>query len=230
MKRTFGLLTLIAIIALILNSSAMTQMEHEQHHHEMMTTEKDEVVCPVTNKVMKKAEASASYTLYFASEAAKDAFIKDPAKFLTTTCPVMGGQVNKLTASYSNYEGVAYYFCCDGCQEKFEKEPKTYIGKVPMKSEASGSSGSSVMGGKTSGHTCGASAAAGQSYEAARASCSATCPAMKAKTNLVSDPVCGMQFSTEDGMKVTHEGTEYFFCSEQCKVKFEKNPEKYDKK
>lgn len=230
MKRTFGFLTLISTIALVMSSTVMAQMEHEQHHHEMMTTEKDEVVCPVTNKVMKKSEAPASHTFYFASEAAKEAFLKDPAKFMTTTCPVMGGQANKLTASYSNYDGVAYYFCCDGCQEKFDKEPKMYIGKVPMKSKDSGSSGSSVMGGKTSGHTCGASVAAGHSCGAASASCSATCPAMKAKANLVSDPVCGMQFSAEDDMKVKHEGTEYYFCSEQCKVKFEKNPEKYSKK
>ena len=139
MKRIFFSIAFIAVISIAFDLQVEAQMQHdphEQHQHESMKkTEDDEVVCPVTNKVMKKSEAPASLTLYFASDEAKKVFLKDPGKFLTTTCPVMGGVSNKLTASYSEYEGVAYHFCCPACKEKFEKEPKRYIEKTSKEPE-----------------------------------------------------------------------------------------------
>jgi YHS domain-containing protein len=44
------------------------------------------------------------------------------------------------------------------------------------------------------------------------------------------DPVCGMQVDEKDAI-VSHKGakTEYF-CSEECKEKFEENPNQYEKK
>ncbi|MBA2776783.1 MAG: YHS domain-containing protein [Chloroflexia bacterium] len=44
----------------------------------------------------------------------------------------------------------------------------------------------------------------------------------------VTDPVCGMQFdSSQAEAQTTHEGTAYFFCSEECRKLFEANPEEY---
>ncbi len=45
---------------------------------------------------------------------------------------------------------------------------------------------------------------------------------------MAKDPVCGMEI--HDGLaqqRTLYMGEEYFFCSEDCKVKFEGNPEKY---
>jgi YHS domain-containing protein len=42
------------------------------------------------------------------------------------------------------------------------------------------------------------------------------------------DPVCGMEVderTTKD--KATHEGTTYYFCSQDCKEEFEASPEDY---
>ena len=42
------------------------------------------------------------------------------------------------------------------------------------------------------------------------------------------DPVCGMEVderTTED--KTMHQGTTYYFCSEDCKDEFEAAPEDY---
>ena len=47
-----------------------------------------------------------------------------------TTCPVMGGAINK--SIFTEYNGKKVYFCCPGCKEKFEKEPDKYISKLPQ--------------------------------------------------------------------------------------------------
>ena len=39
------------------------------------------------------------------------------------------------------------------------------------------------------------------------------------------DPVCGKKVGTD--VKWEYNGKEYFFCSEECKAEFMKNPEKY---
>ena len=47
-----------------------------------------------------------------------------------TTCPVMGGAINK--AIFTEYKGKKVYFCCSLCKEKFEAEPDKYIAKLPQ--------------------------------------------------------------------------------------------------
>lgn len=47
-----------------------------------------------------------------------------------TTCPVMGGAINKEL--YTEYNGKKVYFCCAECKGKFEKEPEIYISKLPQ--------------------------------------------------------------------------------------------------
>ena len=45
-----------------------------------------------------------------------------------TTCPVMGGKINK--EFFADHDGQRVYFCCDGCPETFRKDPATYIRKL----------------------------------------------------------------------------------------------------
>lgn len=48
----------------------------------------------------------------------------------TVTCPVCGHSINKSEAKSSyEYEGKTYYFCCDGCKEKFMQNPEKHIKK-----------------------------------------------------------------------------------------------------
>jgi YHS domain-containing protein len=47
-----------------------------------------------------------------------------------TTCPIMGGKINK--AVFAEYKGKKVYFCCAGCKPKFEKDPEKYIAKLPQ--------------------------------------------------------------------------------------------------
>ena len=47
-----------------------------------------------------------------------------------TTCPVMGGAINKDL--FTEYKGKKVYFCCPGCKEKFEEAPEQYLAKLPQ--------------------------------------------------------------------------------------------------
>ena len=45
-----------------------------------------------------------------------------------TTCPVLGGNINKQV--YVDYQGNRIYFCCQGCDEQFNKDPEKYLKKL----------------------------------------------------------------------------------------------------
>ena len=47
-----------------------------------------------------------------------------------TTCPIMGGAINKDI--FTEYKGKKVYFCCAGCEEKFKANPEKYIAKLPQ--------------------------------------------------------------------------------------------------
>ena len=45
------------------------------------------------------------------------------------------------------------------------------------------------------------------------------------------DPVCGMQVNENDAAgKSEHNGQQYYFCSNECKQRFDRNPEQYARK
>lgn len=50
---------------------------------------------------------------------------------LQTTCPVMGGKVNKDL--YVDHDGQRIYVCCKGCIDTVRKNPEKYIGKLAEK-------------------------------------------------------------------------------------------------
>ncbi|MEO8226480.1 MAG: YHS domain-containing protein [Gemmatimonadota bacterium] len=44
----------------------------------------------------------------------------------------------------------------------------------------------------------------------------------------VKDPVCGMMIDDKDAVATSdYEGKPYYFCSKECKVDFDENPEDY---
>jgi len=58
-----------------------------------------------------------------------------PAKELAsvveqTACPIMGGAIDK--AIFTEYQGKKVYFCCPGCEDKFQEVPEKYIAKLPQ--------------------------------------------------------------------------------------------------
>ena len=44
------------------------------------------------------------------------------------------------------------------------------------------------------------------------------------------DPVCGMQMQSEDvASETNYEGKSYYFCSDECRTKWDADPERYAK-
>lgn len=44
------------------------------------------------------------------------------------------------------------------------------------------------------------------------------------------DPVCKMQIDAEDVVAtLNHNGTDYYFCSEECADEFRRNPQQFTK-
>ena len=44
----------------------------------------------------------------------------------------------------------------------------------------------------------------------------------------VKDPICGMVIEKSDAVGTSdYEGKRYYFCSQDCKVEFDENPEDY---
>jgi YHS domain-containing protein len=62
-----------------------------------------------------------------AAEAEGAAPAAQPAK-LQTTCPVMGGEINRNL--YVDYEGKRIYVCCKTCLGTLQKDPAKYIKKL----------------------------------------------------------------------------------------------------
>lgn len=95
-------------------------------------------------------------------------------------------------AALSEYKGKAYYFCAQGCREKFDKDPESFLNKktVPvsmampkMKPVPPASSG-------TDGE-------------------------------MAKDPICGMVVPKKGSIKKETGGRTYYFCSEGCLKTFE---------
>ena len=53
---------------------------------------------------------------------------KKPGPKKQTTCPVMGGKINK--AQYADVKGYRIYVCCPGCINKIKADPDKYIKKM----------------------------------------------------------------------------------------------------
>lgn len=45
-----------------------------------------------------------------------------------TTCPVMGGKINKQL--YVDHDGKRVYFCCPACDTQFLKDPQKFLNKL----------------------------------------------------------------------------------------------------
>ncbi|GMU24230.1 MAG: hypothetical protein AMXMBFR13_43060 [Phycisphaerae bacterium] len=101
-----------------------------------------QTTCPVTGEPVK-ADSFTTFEgrkVFFCCDDCIEKFKKAPAKYLPAlykqvypqriqaTCPVMGGAVDPEVSV--EHEGHKVYFCCEGCDKKFKKEPAKYLAKL----------------------------------------------------------------------------------------------------
>ena len=115
----------------------------------------DTAIDPVCGMTVVKAAAKATLeykgpTYYFCNPGCKDAFAKEPEKYLKAQAkgedkaidPVCGMTVVKATAKATyEYKGTTYYFCNPGCKDAFAKDPEKYL-----KPQAKGEEKAAPMG------------------------------------------------------------------------------------
>jgi P-type Cu+ transporter len=120
---------------------------------------------------------------------------------------VCGMQVDpQKAAGHTTYGGKEYFFCCPGCQKKFEQDPERYLQHKPpsppvMRQQLV------TLGGVSN----------------------VSVPsAVQNRTVLHHDPVCGMDIAEQDAAGTAeHKGERYYFCSSSCLTKFKADPKKY---
>src|SRR5690606_24099075 len=121
--------------------------------------------------------------------------------------PVCGMSVTDLSKPHTEYSGQTYYFCCQGCLNKFQANPEQYLEKNKS---------------KTSGCGC-----ASKSKVEEKNSCCGGAEQTTKDVLTVTDLVCGMQVKTDSKFHRQYEEQDYYFCSESCLNKFNQQPEQY---
>lgn len=137
MTRFAKILAIVSIFAFVFAFSIFAQQQDD----EMVT-------CAVSGEKMKKSDAKGSYeykgtTYYFCCDNCIESFKKNPEKYInresredharehgedTVVDPVCGMKIKKSDAKATyEYNGKTYYFCMEGCKEKFVKEPAKYV-------------------------------------------------------------------------------------------------------
>jgi YHS domain-containing protein len=152
-------------------------------------------------------------------------------------CPVMGTGEADHKGSYSDYNGVRYWYCCAGCQEKFEKEPAKYT-TLRAKGKAAGvflfdpTSGARVTHDKAIKEF---SDYKGVRFLFASIENKAKFDAEPAKYGKLPEKdalYCspGKEVVTSYGMSsgyVDHKGVRYYMCCAGCEKPWVKEPEKH---
>ena len=122
--------------------------------------------------------------------------------------PVCEMTVTDLFKPHTEYSGQLYYFCCQGCLNKFRANPEQYLVKESSKTSGCGWASNSKVDEKKS---C----------------CKEADQISGSNPQTVTDPVCGMQVKTDSKYHHQYEEQDYYFCSESCLNKFNQQPEQY---
>jgi len=141
-------------------------------------------------------------------------------KSIFSVDPVCGADVETTAPSVLKtvYKGRPYYFLSTDCQAEFDRNPDKYAAPAPAETPPKPDAAAAAVTPPAAG------APASNVYPGLRPA-----PAVAA----VRDPVCGMDVDAKDAaaarLKSDYNGRTYYFCFDDCKKKFDREPEKYVK-
>ena len=154
-------------------------------------------------------------------------------------CPVLHNPIDKVTkeTQFSDFKGVRYYFCCEGCKPQFDKDQAKFLKDDKNRGKVNGSAlfdpitTKRIAPEKAISH----SDLNGVRYFFATEDAKATfdkdpkkAAALPKKEILycpVGDEIVDSYAAAPDYSD--YKDTRYYFCCAGCKPRFDKNPEKY---
>ena len=140
----------------------------------------------------------------------------------TALDPVCGMTVSTDSSKHSSHDGQTYYFCSEGCQAKFERDPQAVLTARAEKEAQKQTSGD----GSSCCHNDAERPATLAVAKQASREDNSCCHGETAKTDSTAvDPVCGMTVPTDSSKHSSHDGQTYYFCSDGCQANFERDPQ-----
>ncbi len=176
----------------------------------------------------------------------------DSTKVIDVVCKM---NIYRITAKYSSeYNGTTYYFCGLGCKNKFDANPGNYLTLPVANFSSNVTKGDSPLTVQFNDSSTNATKWAWDFGDGGNSTVqnpvytynkngkfNVTLTVKNGKGNdtitkynyitvdsaTVKDLVCGMIIDKSTALTWEYKGTTYYFCREECKEEFEKNPEKY---
>ncbi len=141
-----GLYAAVAIaVAVFLIAGAFSSAEAQKGRKGMMKYHRQKV-CPVMGGEIDSTlyVDMQGQRVYFCCESCIGKFREDPDKYfekaaedsvifenVQKVCPVSGEPIKeKDPGMFMYYRGRGLYFCCEGCMEKFRKDPEMYLKRM----------------------------------------------------------------------------------------------------
>lgn len=155
-------------------------------------------------------------------------------------CPVSGKEIKSVEdAPKYEYKGKTYYFCCDGCKEAFMKDPEKHLqADAHAHAHPEDAAYDPVCNMKVKKEEAAATHEYdGKTYYFCMEQCKEKFVQnpekyiQKQKEQYTTCPVSGEKVrKSETAITHKYNGKTYYFCCENCKEKFVKDPGKYVKK
>lgn len=143
-------------------------------------------------------------------------------------CPVSGKVLTDLKkAPRLTYQGKTYYFCCNNCRAKFQKEPQKYI-----KAAANTNANKPATKTDTKSGCCDSDCTSSKEGKQESSCCTGKQPAQTAAapSDKLICPVSGEELKPETAVRLVYNGKVYYVGCESCKATFLKDPATYAKK
>ena len=155
------------------------------------------------------------------------------------TCPVLHNTIDKVTkdTQFSDYKGVRYYYCCEGCKPQFDKDQAKFLKDNKNKDKTIGVSlfdpvtdiriepGKAVAHSDNNGVRYFFAKVDGKSSFDNEPKKYATAPRKEVLFCPVSNEIVKSYVKASDYSD--YKDTRYYFCCAGCKPEFDKSPDKY---
>ena len=138
---------------------------------------------------------------------------------ITFIDPVCGMHVSDPSKPHTVYQDQTYYFCCQGCLNKFQNQPEQYLQGSEQQS--------SSMNSQVTVASCCSSEKKMLVEPKTTSCCGGQHTLREATSERFIDPVCGMSVDATTDLKTDYQNQTYYFCNPSCLSRFKQDPTAY---